>query len=161
MNVSEIYATKVLESKLKELCIACRARHRELGRSFRLASVRGCAPGTILLSWRSLSSSTISSLATSKLFIHIAVSYSSKGTLCYVWTSVFHKTGNIIQLIQMFNFVSECRLTRVNPDCKVRYLPHPRPVDNCLAKITKVSSSNGYWKSQTLGGGTGMRHVET
>jgi ent-kaurenoic acid hydroxylase len=59
-------------------------------------------------------------------------------------TSELHEDGNIIQLIKMFNFIYECRLTRVNPDCKVRYLPHPRPVDNCLAKITKVSSSNGY-----------------
>lgn len=44
----------------------------------------------------------------------------------------------------LHHFLLGYKLTRVNPDCKVRYLPHPRPVDNCLAKITKVSSSNGY-----------------
>ncbi|RWV87859.1 hypothetical protein BHE74_00055408 [Ensete ventricosum] len=32
-----------------------------------------------------------------------------------------------------------CRLTRQDPHCRVRYLPHPRPTDNCMAKITKLN----------------------
>lgn len=36
-----------------------------------------------------------------------------------------------------------CRLTRKDPNCRVRYLPHPRPVDNCLARITKFDRS--FW----------------
>lgn len=44
----------------------------------------------------------------------------------------------------LHHFLLGYKLTRVNPDCRVRYLPHPRPVDNCLAKISRVSSSNGY-----------------
>uniref|UniRef100_A0ACD5TKV8 Uncharacterized protein n=1 Tax=Avena sativa TaxID=4498 RepID=A0ACD5TKV8_AVESA len=43
-----------------------RARRREQGRSSLSGSARGCARETISPSWRSLSSSTISSLATSK-----------------------------------------------------------------------------------------------
>ncbi|KAG2581156.1 hypothetical protein PVAP13_6KG017001 [Panicum virgatum] len=39
----------------------------------------------------------------------------------------------------LHHFLLGYRLTRTNPNCRVRYLPHPRPVDNCLAKITKVS----------------------
>ncbi|OEL27506.1 Cytochrome P450 88A1 [Dichanthelium oligosanthes] len=32
------------------------------------------------------------------------------------------------------------RLTRTNPNCQIRYLPHPRPVDNCVAKMTKATN---------------------
>ncbi|TVU13019.1 hypothetical protein EJB05_46688 [Eragrostis curvula] len=39
----------------------------------------------------------------------------------------------------LHHFLLGYKLTRANPNCRVRYLPHPRPVDNCLAKITKVS----------------------
>ncbi|RCV38736.1 hypothetical protein SETIT_8G166500v2 [Setaria italica] len=39
----------------------------------------------------------------------------------------------------LHHFLLGYRLTRTNPSCRVRYLPHPRPVDNCLAKITRVS----------------------
>ncbi|XP_066370445.1 cytochrome P450 88A1 [Miscanthus floridulus] len=39
----------------------------------------------------------------------------------------------------LHHFLLGYKLTRTNPRCRVRYLPHPRPVDNCLAKITRVS----------------------
>ncbi|KAL6861402.1 hypothetical protein ACP4OV_017102 [Aristida adscensionis] len=39
----------------------------------------------------------------------------------------------------LHHFLLGYKLTRANPGCRIRYLPHPRPVDNCLAKITKVS----------------------
>ncbi|OEL20125.1 Cytochrome P450 88A1 [Dichanthelium oligosanthes] len=39
----------------------------------------------------------------------------------------------------LHHFLLGYKLTRTNPNCRVRYLPHPRPVDNCLAKVTKVS----------------------
>ncbi|CAL9750647.1 unnamed protein product [Musa acuminata subsp. burmannicoides] len=36
-------------------------------------------------------------------------------------------------------FVLGYQLTRKDPHCRVRYLPHPRPTDNCMAKITKLN----------------------
>ncbi|KAL6644766.1 hypothetical protein ACP70R_016374 [Stipagrostis hirtigluma subsp. patula] len=39
----------------------------------------------------------------------------------------------------LHHFLLGYKLTRTNPNYQIRYLPHPRPVDNCLAKITKVS----------------------
>uniref|UniRef100_A0ACD5XXF5 Uncharacterized protein n=1 Tax=Avena sativa TaxID=4498 RepID=A0ACD5XXF5_AVESA len=42
----------------------------------------------------------------------------------------------------LHHFLLGYKLTRVDPECRVRYLPHPRPVDNCLARITRVSSSS-------------------
>ncbi|KAJ1257577.1 hypothetical protein BS78_10G007100 [Paspalum vaginatum] len=42
----------------------------------------------------------------------------------------------------LHHFLLGYKLTRMNPKCRVRYLPHPRPVDNCLAKITRVVSDN-------------------
>ncbi|CAL5008973.1 unnamed protein product [Urochloa decumbens] len=39
----------------------------------------------------------------------------------------------------LHHFLLGYRLKRTNPNCRVRFLPHPRPVDNCLAKITRVS----------------------
>jgi len=41
--------------------------------------------------------------------------------------------------IFLHHFLLGYKLTRTTPSCRIRYLPHPRPVDNCLAKITKVS----------------------
>ncbi|KAK1306465.1 Ent-kaurenoic acid oxidase 1 [Acorus calamus] len=41
--------------------------------------------------------------------------------------------------IFMHYFLLGYKLTRVNPKCPLRYLPHPRPIDNCLARITKVT----------------------
>ncbi|KAM0918708.1 hypothetical protein ACQ4PT_008686 [Festuca glaucescens] len=38
----------------------------------------------------------------------------------------------------LHHFLLGYKLTRTNPKCRTRYLPHPKPVDNCLAKITKV-----------------------
>ncbi|XP_020582874.1 ent-kaurenoic acid oxidase-like [Phalaenopsis equestris] len=38
-------------------------------------------------------------------------------------------------------FLLGYRLERVNPDCPVRYLPHPRPRDNCLARIIKLTTN--------------------
>lgn len=40
----------------------------------------------------------------------------------------------------LHHFLLGYKLARTNPRCRVRYLPHPRPVDNCLAKITRVGS---------------------
>ncbi|VAI68696.1 unnamed protein product [Triticum turgidum subsp. durum] len=42
----------------------------------------------------------------------------------------------------LHHFLLGYKLTRKNPNCRVRYLPHPRPVDNCLARITRVSTSH-------------------
>ncbi|WVZ56408.1 hypothetical protein U9M48_006946 [Paspalum notatum var. saurae] len=39
----------------------------------------------------------------------------------------------------LHHFLLGYKLTRTNQNCRIRYLPHPRPVDNCLAKITAVS----------------------
>ncbi|GJN01131.1 hypothetical protein PR202_ga18370 [Eleusine coracana subsp. coracana] len=41
----------------------------------------------------------------------------------------------------LHHFLLGYKLTRANPKCRIRYLPHPRPVDNCLATITKVSDN--------------------
>ncbi|KQK16817.2 hypothetical protein BRADI_1g30807v3, partial [Brachypodium distachyon] len=38
----------------------------------------------------------------------------------------------------LHHFLLGYRLERENPNCRVRYLPHPRPVDNCLAKIISL-----------------------
>ncbi|KAL6848426.1 hypothetical protein ACP4OV_021720 [Aristida adscensionis] len=38
----------------------------------------------------------------------------------------------------LHHFLLGYKLTRKDPNCRVRYLPHPRPVDNCLATITKL-----------------------
>ncbi|XP_020524803.1 ent-kaurenoic acid oxidase 2 isoform X2 [Amborella trichopoda] len=38
-------------------------------------------------------------------------------------------------------FLLDYQLERVNPDCAVNYLPHPRPKDNCLARIQKIRRS--------------------
>ncbi|XVF13579.1 hypothetical protein REPUB_Repub08aG0219400 [Reevesia pubescens] len=38
-------------------------------------------------------------------------------------------------------FLLNYRLERINPSCPMRY-PSPTPIDNCLAKITKLSSSD-------------------
>ncbi|KAJ6801120.1 ent-kaurenoic acid oxidase-like isoform X1 [Iris pallida] len=35
-------------------------------------------------------------------------------------------------------FLLDYELNRLSPQCSVRYLPHPRPKDNCMATITKV-----------------------
>ncbi|GLJ22337.1 hypothetical protein SUGI_0420520 [Cryptomeria japonica] len=32
-------------------------------------------------------------------------------------------------------------IQRLTPDCKVRYLPHPRPADNCPVRVRKLNSS--------------------
>uniref|UniRef100_A0A0D3GBX8 Ent-kaurenoic acid oxidase n=3 Tax=Oryza TaxID=4527 RepID=A0A0D3GBX8_9ORYZ len=42
----------------------------------------------------------------------------------------------------LHHFLLGYKLKRANPKCRVRYLPHPRPVDNCLATITKVSDEH-------------------
>ncbi|KAL2892635.1 Ent-kaurenoic acid oxidase 1 [Bienertia sinuspersici] len=41
-------------------------------------------------------------------------------------------------LIFLHYFLLNYRLERVNPNCRVRYLPHRRPMDNCLAKIIRT-----------------------
>ncbi|KAG0452789.1 hypothetical protein HPP92_025453 [Vanilla planifolia] len=40
----------------------------------------------------------------------------------------------------LHHFLLDYKLHRVNPRCAVRYLPHPRPIDNCLAKVTRLST---------------------
>ncbi|KAF6167302.1 hypothetical protein GIB67_043163 [Kingdonia uniflora] len=37
-------------------------------------------------------------------------------------------------------FLLNYRLERINPDCGMKYLPHPRPIDNCLARVRRNSS---------------------
>ncbi|XP_077234326.1 ent-kaurenoic acid oxidase 2-like [Tasmannia lanceolata] len=37
-------------------------------------------------------------------------------------------------------FLLDYQVKRVNPECPTRYLPHPRPTDNCLARIMKLSA---------------------
>ncbi|KAH0462173.1 hypothetical protein IEQ34_009748 [Dendrobium chrysotoxum] len=39
-------------------------------------------------------------------------------------------------------FLLGYKLERVNPECPVRYLPHPRPTDNCLARVTKLLTTS-------------------
>ncbi|XP_038970822.1 ent-kaurenoic acid oxidase-like [Phoenix dactylifera] len=41
----------------------------------------------------------------------------------------------------LHHFLLGYQLARVNPTCPIRYLPHPRPMDNCLANITKISAA--------------------
>ncbi|KAJ3672619.1 hypothetical protein LUZ60_007340 [Juncus effusus] len=38
----------------------------------------------------------------------------------------------------LHHFLLGYNLKRVNPNCTVRYLPHPRPVDNCVARVLKL-----------------------
>ncbi|CAL9197595.1 ent-kaurenoic acid oxidase 1 [Musa acuminata AAA Group] len=40
----------------------------------------------------------------------------------------------------LHHFLLGYELKRLNPKCPIRYLPHPRPTDNCMAKITKLSA---------------------
>ncbi|KAK4750950.1 hypothetical protein SAY87_004432 [Trapa incisa] len=40
--------------------------------------------------------------------------------------------------IFLHHFLLNYRLERVNPRCNVRHLPHPRPSDNCLARVRKL-----------------------
>ncbi|THU54139.1 hypothetical protein C4D60_Mb10t21870 [Musa balbisiana] len=40
----------------------------------------------------------------------------------------------------LHHFLLGYELKRLNPNCPIRYLPHPRPTDNCMAKITKLSA---------------------
>ncbi|KAI3973916.1 hypothetical protein MKX01_030492 [Papaver californicum] len=42
-------------------------------------------------------------------------------------------------MIFLHHFLLNYQLERTNPDCKLMYLPHPRPKDNCLARVRKVS----------------------
>ncbi|KAJ0968127.1 hypothetical protein J5N97_025044 [Dioscorea zingiberensis] len=39
-------------------------------------------------------------------------------------------------------FLLDYKLERLNPESPVRYLPHPRPKDNCMARITKPSATS-------------------
>ncbi|XP_054781947.1 ent-kaurenoic acid oxidase 2-like [Prosopis cineraria] len=42
-------------------------------------------------------------------------------------------------IVFLHHFLLNYRLERLNPKSHVRYLPHPRPTDNCVAKIHKIS----------------------
>ncbi|XP_057433231.1 ent-kaurenoic acid oxidase 1-like [Lotus japonicus] len=42
----------------------------------------------------------------------------------------------------LHHFIMNYQLEQVNPECRVRYLPHTRPMDNCLARIRKCSPSS-------------------
>ncbi|GJN01133.1 hypothetical protein PR202_ga18372 [Eleusine coracana subsp. coracana] len=46
----------------------------------------------------------------------------------------------------LHHFLLGYKLTRANPNCRIRYLPHHRPVDNCLATITEVSRQYRFFK---------------
>ncbi|KAK7367678.1 hypothetical protein VNO80_09696 [Phaseolus coccineus] len=41
--------------------------------------------------------------------------------------------------IFLHHFLLNYRMERINPDCPITYLPHPRPSDNCYARIIKVT----------------------
>ncbi|KAL6125670.1 hypothetical protein ACLB2K_073725 [Fragaria x ananassa] len=41
--------------------------------------------------------------------------------------------------IFLHHFLLNYKLERVNPECPLRYLPHPRPKDNCLARVRKTT----------------------
>ncbi|KAM0050193.1 putative ent-kaurenoic acid monooxygenase [Helianthus debilis subsp. tardiflorus] len=41
--------------------------------------------------------------------------------------------------IFLHHFLLDYKLERVNPACPMMYLPHPRPKDNCLGRVIKVS----------------------
>ncbi|KAK7246201.1 hypothetical protein RIF29_41061 [Crotalaria pallida] len=41
----------------------------------------------------------------------------------------------------LHHFVLNYRIEPTNPKCPIRYLPHSRPKDNCLARIKKISSA--------------------
>ncbi|XP_077237127.1 ent-kaurenoic acid oxidase 1-like [Tasmannia lanceolata] len=43
-------------------------------------------------------------------------------------------------------FLLSYQLKRSNPKCPTRYLPHPRPTDNCLARIINLSAPPVYKK---------------
>lgn len=43
--------------------------------------------------------------------------------------------------IFLHHFLLDYKLERLNPGSKIRYLPHSRPEDNCLARIKKLSPS--------------------
>ncbi|XP_078438440.1 ent-kaurenoic acid oxidase-like [Wolffia australiana] len=38
----------------------------------------------------------------------------------------------------LHHFLLNYELNRLNPNCPVRYLPHPKPIDNCRARILKL-----------------------
>ncbi|XP_050385906.1 ent-kaurenoic acid oxidase 2-like [Argentina anserina] len=42
--------------------------------------------------------------------------------------------------IFLHHFLLNYKLERLNPECPLMYLPHPRPKDNCLARVRKVTS---------------------
>ncbi|KAF5731566.1 Ent-kaurenoic acid oxidase 1 [Tripterygium wilfordii] len=52
--------------------------------------------------------------------------------------------GNDLALLEisvfLHHFLLNYQLERLNPNSRVRYLPHTRPVDNCLARIKRCSS---------------------
>ncbi|KAK9911377.1 hypothetical protein M0R45_035293 [Rubus argutus] len=41
--------------------------------------------------------------------------------------------------IFLHHFLLNYKLERLNPDCPLNHLPHPRPKDNCLARIRKTA----------------------
>ncbi|KAF7803944.1 ent-kaurenoic acid oxidase 2 [Senna tora] len=42
----------------------------------------------------------------------------------------------------LHHFLLNYQLEQLNPKCAVRYLPHTRPMDNCLARVKKCSSTS-------------------
>ncbi|KAJ4710266.1 Cytochrome P450 family ent-kaurenoic acid oxidase [Melia azedarach] len=44
--------------------------------------------------------------------------------------------------IFLHHFLLNYRVERLNPQCPLMYLPHSRPIDNCLARLRKSSSSS-------------------
>ncbi|KAG6516368.1 ent-kaurenoic acid oxidase 1-like [Zingiber officinale] len=42
-------------------------------------------------------------------------------------------------LVFLHHFLLDYQLERLNPNCHVQYLPIPRPVDNCMARITRIN----------------------
>ncbi|XP_019424727.1 PREDICTED: ent-kaurenoic acid oxidase 1-like [Lupinus angustifolius] len=42
----------------------------------------------------------------------------------------------------LHHFLLNYQLEQINPNCPVRYLPHTRPIDNCLGRVKKCSSTS-------------------
>ncbi|CAL0334481.1 unnamed protein product [Lupinus luteus] len=42
--------------------------------------------------------------------------------------------------IFLHHFVMNYKLEPTNPNCPAQYLPHPRPTDNCLGRVKKISA---------------------
>ncbi|KAK4724040.1 hypothetical protein R3W88_026819 [Solanum pinnatisectum] len=57
-------------------------------------------------------------------------------------------TGNDLAKLEMSLFLHHLFLDyEQNPSCPLMYLPHCRPKDNCLGRVTRVSSTTSAWST--------------